>query len=63
MLPDVGEVFSGKVVSTAPFGSFVEHPVGAHGLLHGHQAEVGSQVRVKVLASDDVRQRFSLELA
>lgn len=63
MLPEVGEVFSGKVVSAVPFGSFVEHPAGAHGLLHGHQAEVGSEVRVKVLAVDDVKQRFSLEQA
>jgi predicted RNA-binding protein with RPS1 domain len=63
MLPNVGEVFSGKVVSTVPFGSFVEHPAGAHGLLHGQQAEVGAAVQVKVLAVDADRQRFSLELA
>jgi polyribonucleotide nucleotidyltransferase len=63
MLPDVGDVFSGKVVSTVPFGSFVEHPAGAHGLLHGRQAEVGSSVRVKVLMVDADKQRFSLELA
>jgi predicted RNA-binding protein with RPS1 domain len=63
MLPNVGDVFAGKVVSTAPFGSFVEHPAGAHGLLPGRQAEVGSSVQVKVLAVDDVQQRFSLELA
>ncbi|WP_112262920.1 S1 RNA-binding domain-containing protein [Lentzea terrae] len=63
MLPNVGEVFSGKVVSTVPFGSFVEHPAGAHGLLHGQQAEVGAAVQVKVLAVDADKQRFSLELA
>ena len=63
MLPNVGEVFSGKVVSTVPFGSFVEHPAGAHGLLHGQQAEVGAAVQVKVLAVDADTQRFSLELA
>jgi predicted RNA-binding protein with RPS1 domain len=63
MLPNVGDVFSGQVVSTVPFGSFVEHPAGAHGLLHGQQAEVGAAVRVKVLAVDAEKQRFSLELA
>ena len=63
MLPNVGDVFSGKVVSTVPFGSFVEHPAGAHGLLHGQQAEVGAAVLVKVLAVDADKQRFSLELA
>jgi len=63
MLPNVGDVFSGKVVSTVPFGSFVEHPAGAHGLLHGQQAVEGSTVQVKVLAVDAVQQRFSLALA
>ncbi|MET8761586.1 S1 RNA-binding domain-containing protein [Lentzea sp. NPDC004782] len=63
MLPNVGDVFSGKVVSTVPFGSFIEHPAGAHGLLHGQQAEVGSTVQVKVLMVDADKQRFSLELA
>lgn len=63
MLPNVGDVFSGKVVKTMPFGVFVEHPAGAHGLLHGQQAEEGSTVQVKVLMVDADRQRFSLELA
>ena len=63
MLPNVGDVFSGKVVSTVPFGSFIEHPAGAHGLLHGQKAEVGSTVQVKVLMVDADKQRFSLELA
>jgi polyribonucleotide nucleotidyltransferase len=63
MLPNVGDVFSGKVVKTVPFGSFVEHPAGVHGLLHGRQAEVGSTVQVKVLVVDADKQRFSLELA
>ena len=63
MLPNVGDVFPGKVVSTVPFGSFIEHPAGAHGLLHGQQAEVGSTVQVKVLMVDADKQRFSLELA
>ncbi|GAB2868588.1 S1 RNA-binding domain-containing protein [Lentzea nigeriaca] len=63
MLPNVGDVFSGKVVKTLPFGSFVEHPAGAHGLLHGQQPEVGSTVQVKVLMVDADKHRFSLELA
>lgn len=63
MIPQSGEVFTGTVVSNVPFGSFVEHPDGPHGLLHGQTVEVGSAVKVKVLASDEVQQRFSCELA
>ncbi|WP_170191932.1 S1 RNA-binding domain-containing protein [Saccharothrix syringae] len=63
MLPDRDEVFVGTVVSNVPFGSFVEHPGGAHGLLHGETAEVGARVRVRVLEVDPARDRFSLGLA
>ena len=63
MLPSVGEVFTGKVVQVVPFGSFVEHPNGTHGLIQGYSAEVGSPVSVRVLVVDTERRRFSLGLA
>jgi len=61
-MPQVGEVFVGTVVDVLPFGSFVEHPGGRHGLLHGRTVEPGSAVEVRVLDVDDEQQRFSLEL-
>lgn len=61
--PQVGDVFTGAVVSTVPFGSFVSHPCGAEGLLHGTQAAVGAQVTVTVLQTDPANSRFSLALA
>ena len=63
MNPTVGEVFSGTVVKVVPFGAFVEHPNGTHGLLHGQQPAEGQTVQVRVLAVDAEKQRFSLELA
>lgn len=63
MLPDKDEVFVGTVVSVVPFGAFVEHPGGAHGLLVGETAEVGAQIRVRVVDTDPTRDRFSLALA
>ena len=62
MVPEVGEVFVGTVVDVVPFGSFVEHPGGRHGLLYGRTVERGSTVEVRVLDVDAERQRFSLEL-
>ncbi|WP_424185887.1 hypothetical protein ACOBQX_29100 [Actinokineospora sp. G85] len=62
MLPEKDSTFTGTVVSNAPFGSFVEHPGGAHGLLYGRTVEVGSVVEVRVINVDVVGEKFSLEL-
>ena len=61
--PTVGDVFEGTVVSVVAFGAFVEHPCGAHGLLHEATPEVGSRISVRVLATDPARNRFSLAAA
>ncbi|WP_035286409.1 S1 RNA-binding domain-containing protein [Actinokineospora spheciospongiae] len=63
MFPQVDETFTGTVVDVAPFGSFVEHPDGTHGLLHGETVEVGTTLDVRVLHSDPVKQRYSLARA
>ena len=63
MFPQVDEVFTGTVVAVEPFGSFVEHPDGHHGLLHTERLEVGASVRVRVLAADEANRRFSLTTA
>lgn len=59
--PQVGEVFDGTVVDVKPFGSFVEHPSGQHGLLYGESAENGSTIRVQILEVDAENRRFSLK--
>ncbi|WP_436497021.1 S1 RNA-binding domain-containing protein [Actinokineospora sp. HUAS TT18] len=63
---DTGSEFEATVVSIVPFGAFLEID-GAHGLLHksewSAEPEVGSTMRVRVVAVDDVRQRFSLALS
>lgn len=58
--PEVGDVFEGTVISVVPFGAFVEHPCGAHGLLHNAKPETGARVTVRVLETDAARNRFSL---
>jgi polyribonucleotide nucleotidyltransferase len=63
IFPSTGDVFTGTVVEVKPFGSFVEHPGGAHGLLHQETLEVGAEVRVRVLQSDPEQRRFSLARA
>lgn len=63
MLPSEDDVFVGASVEVTPFGTFIEHPGGAHGLLHGDTVEVGAQVRVRVIAVDAERRRFSLAKA
>ncbi|GGS34257.1 MULTISPECIES: hypothetical protein [Actinokineospora] len=63
MIPKVGEVFVGTAVEVRPFGTFIEHPEGAHGLLHGETAEVGARVTVRVLDADVENRRFSLARA
>lgn len=62
-MPGEGDVFVGTAVEVAPFGTFVEHPSGAHGLLHGETVEVGAQVSVRVLNVDTGQRRFSLARA
>jgi small subunit ribosomal protein S1 len=68
-----GEVRSGRVISLADFGAFVDIG-GADGLVHlseiswkrlGHPSEkleVGQEVQVKVLAVDTERRRISLSM-
>ncbi|MGX7827802.1 S1 RNA-binding domain-containing protein [Actinokineospora sp. 24-640] len=63
MFPSVDDVFVGTVVQVVPFGSFIEHPEGPHGLLHGESLEVGTQIEVRVLHADPDKQRFSLAKA
>ncbi|MGW5051824.1 hypothetical protein [Actinokineospora sp. NPDC004072] len=63
MIPNVGDVFVGTAVAVKPFGTFIEHPEGAHGLLHGETTEVGTQVSVRVLHVDAETRRFSLARA
>ena len=60
MRPQVGEMFDGTVSSIGPHGPFVERPAGGTGLLFGNSVDVGSTVRVEVLAVDDDSHRFSL---
>lgn len=62
-LPGEGDVFVGTAVEVVPFGTFVEHPGGAHGLLHGETVEVGAQVSVRVVNVDAEQKRFSLAKA
>jgi small subunit ribosomal protein S1 len=55
----VGDVVEGVVVKVVPFGSFVEAD-GFTGLAHGLTWAEGARVRVRILAIDTTRQRFSL---
>jgi polyribonucleotide nucleotidyltransferase len=64
--PQVGDVFSGKVVRLMNFGAFVELPGGKDGLIHISQlaenrvakvedvVKVGDEVIVKVVEKDDM---------
>ncbi|GAA4428520.1 S1 RNA-binding domain-containing protein [Actinokineospora soli] len=63
MIPSKGDVFVGTAVEVKPFGTFIEHPGGAHGLLHGAEVEIGTQVSVRVIDVDAERERFSLAKA
>lgn len=63
MIPSKGDVFVGTAVEVKPFGTFIEHPGGAHGLLHGENVEVGTQVDVRVIDVDAANSRFSLAKA
>jgi polyribonucleotide nucleotidyltransferase len=71
-LPEVGEVYEGKVKSIMPFGAFVEFMPGKDGLLHISEIkwerletmegilEVGEEVKVKLIEIDKKTGKFRL---
>lgn len=71
-IPEVGEVYVGKVKSIMPFGAFVEFMPGKDGLLHISEIdwkrfetmdgvlEVGEELKVKLLEIDKKTGKFRL---
>jgi polyribonucleotide nucleotidyltransferase len=71
-IPEVGEVYEGKVKSIMPFGAFVEFMPGKDGLLHISEIkwerletmegvlEVGEDVKVKLIEVDKKTGKFRL---
>ena len=71
-LPEVGEVYEGKVKSIMPFGAFIEFLPGKDGLLHISEIkwervekmdgilEVGEEVKVKLIEIDKRSGKFRL---
>jgi polyribonucleotide nucleotidyltransferase len=71
-IPEVGEVYTGKVKSIMPFGAFVEFMPGKDGLLHISEIkwerlenmegvlEVGEEVKVKLIEVDKKTGKFRL---
>lgn len=71
-IPEVGEVYEGKVKSIMPFGAFVEFMPGKDGLLHISEIkwerlenmegvlEVGEEVKVKLIEIDKKTGKFRL---
>jgi polyribonucleotide nucleotidyltransferase len=71
-VPDVGEVYTGKVKSIMPFGAFVEFMPGKDGLLHISEIkwerldtmegvlEVGEEVKVKLIEIDKKTGKYRL---
>jgi polyribonucleotide nucleotidyltransferase len=71
-IPEVGEVYTGKVKSIMPFGAFVEFMPGKDGLLHISEIkwerlenmegvlEVGEEVKVKLVEVDKKTGKFRL---
>ncbi len=71
-MPEVGEVYEGKVKSIMPFGAFVEFMPGKDGLLHISEIkwerlenmegvlEVGEEVQVKLIEIDKKTGKFRL---
>lgn len=71
-IPEVGEVYQGKVKSIMPFGAFVEFMPGKDGLLHISEIkwerlenmegvlEVGEEVKVKLVEVDKKTGKFRL---
>ena len=71
-VPEIGEVYEGKVKSIMPFGAFIEFMPGKDGLLHISEIkwervekmegimEVGEQVQVKLVDIDKKTGKFRL---
>jgi len=71
-VPEVGEVYDGKVKSIMPFGAFIEFMPGKDGLLHISEIkwervenmegvmEVGEEVKVKLIEVDKKTGKFRL---
>jgi polyribonucleotide nucleotidyltransferase len=71
-VPEVGEVYTGKVKSIMPFGAFVEFMPGKDGLLHISEIkwdrletmegvlEVGEEIQVKLIEVDKKTGKFRL---
>ncbi|MEX1240498.1 MAG: polyribonucleotide nucleotidyltransferase [Cyclobacteriaceae bacterium] len=71
-VPEVGEVYEGKVKSIMPFGAFIEFMPGKDGLLHISEIkwerlenmegvlEVGEEVKVKLIEVDKKTGKFRL---
>jgi polyribonucleotide nucleotidyltransferase len=71
-MPEVGEVYEGKVKSIMPFGAFIEFMPGKDGLLHISEIkwerlenmegvlEVGEEVKVKLIEIDKKTGKFRL---
>ncbi len=71
-VPDVGEVYKGKVKSIMPFGAFIEFMPGKDGLLHISEIkwerlekmdgvlEVGEEISVKLIGIDKKTGKFRL---
>lgn len=71
-VPDVGEVYDGKVKSIMPFGAFIEFLPGKEGLLHISEIkwerlenmegvlEVGEEIKIKLLEVDKKTGKFRL---
>ncbi|WP_266365963.1 polyribonucleotide nucleotidyltransferase [Tellurirhabdus rosea] len=71
-VPEVGEIYDGKVKTIMPFGAFVEFLPGKDGLLHISEIkwerletmdgvlEVGEEVRVKLIEVDKKTGKFRL---
>lgn len=71
-VPEVGEVYTGKVKSIMPFGAFIEFMPGKDGLLHISEIkwerlenmegvmEVGEEVQVKLIEVDKKTGKFRL---
>jgi len=71
-VPEIGEVYNGKVKSIMPFGAFVEFMPGKDGLLHISEIkwerlenmegvlEVGEEVKVKLIEVDKKTGKFRL---
>ena len=74
-VPEVGEVYNGKVTSIMPYGAFVEFMPGKEALLHISEIEwrriekmedtglnVGDQIKVKLLDVDQKTGKFKLSM-